>query len=145
MPVGTMSDIEAAVYSRLTSDNDVGGVNILTGGTMTTPGRIYPIEGRFDDKMPIVVFDLVTDTIDATFAVDHADNELQIDVFGHKKDGALAARTLADRVIEQLHRTAIPIVGFSSCRLQAFGRGLLTIEDDVFRVMLRFRVMATGS
>ena len=138
---GTALDLETAIYTRLATDTspDVG-VSTVCAERIYWADNVPP-----DQHRPHVVLTLVNSTLNPTFESDPIDGELQVDVWAHKRWGRDFVRTLADRVYSRFHRERIAVAGFASLAFLAPNLGDLTAEGNDLRVMLRFRVFASGA
>lgn len=133
----TIQHLMNAVYTALTADTAAGGVSTLVGA------RIYEIQAKEEDETkPYLIFTMTTDAPNSTLTTDAIDSELAIDVIGDVFNGAAVLRVISERVWTLLNRQdlAISTAGFTgTCNLNCLGRGMPTIEDDEYRIMMNFR------
>lgn len=129
-----------AIYTTLSGDNGVGGVYTLTSG------RIYNEEGPVNAALPMVVFDVTEEPPTRYFGGGtDIDATVEVDVYGLKRLGEAATRTIAEAVYAKLGDQTISVTGHANASMHCLDRGQVEDLDGAWHIQQRYKLLASVS
>lgn len=104
-------------------------------------GRVYDSLAPQNAPLPLVVLTISSAAIDGRFNTDGMAGELQVDVYSARDSGAAAARAIAQRVVDVLHRGSAGSVSRVVCML--ISAPIAEVDEDAIRCICRFRLFCS--
>ena len=129
MSLTSQQNIIDAVYAKI--KNSIGDL---------VNDSIYENEAPQDTDLPMCVFNIVADVPVYDMNKESLDCDIQVFIFGWKKNGSKAVRTILSTLIESIDRNEINITGYDNEIVFISNRGVISIEDDIIEIRLEFNL-----
>lgn len=102
--------------------------------------RVYELEAVQDADLPLCIYTVAGDTPEYHMNGESLDCDVQVQLFGWKKNGSKALRTITDTLIEAIDRKQINITGYDNEICFITNRGVITSEQDVIEIRIEFNI-----
>ena len=103
--------------------------------------RVYNLVAPQDYALPLITFSIVADSPLPFMGPDNLyiiDVDVQVNIFGHKSDGAAALRNINDTLIDYLHGFEIESIGTVSNTLRGITE--MNTDNDIISIRSEYRV-----
>jgi len=139
--MGATAALPVGIYDKLKSVTTAGSVYAYVSG------RLYGRQAKRAAALPLLIYQVVTDTPDRYFTSPDIGCEFQITIYANFPEVATGTQldTANDVLFALLDGTTLTISGYTGGAVMCIDRGTIEIESDAMYVISRWRVWANES
>jgi len=141
-------DVYTAIYDKLTADQTGGSFyDDLANSTAKGSGKsIWSIQAPQDESLPLCIITPVSDLPDRYFGDSDLDATFQIDLYADAESSTPEALLSTNqKLIDLLDRQTITTTNHTHVVVLATDRGVVSREEDAYRIISEWSINGTSS
>jgi hypothetical protein len=102
--------------------------------------RVYEMEAPQNASLPMVIFTIVTDDVEPSLNCDREETSFQAQIYGYKKNGAKAVRTISDTLFSGLNNNSITIDDVNVSNTILGSKGTPSVVGDIIEILQEYNI-----
>ncbi|MCK4260434.1 MAG: hypothetical protein KAX49_15770 [Halanaerobiales bacterium] len=126
--------------SLVDQQNIIDAVYTAINTSIGSSVSVFENEAPQDSDLPVCTFSIFGDVPVYHMNDESLDCEVQVKIYGWKKNGSKEVRAFSSTLINDLDRTKIDITGYDNETIFFKDRGIITKTDDIIEIRLQFNL-----